>query len=208
MLIIGMSSRSITALLVVLTFLAGCTAPSESMQPEEDVALTPVPSTLSFTAPTLDRAEDGGARHDLRSSFDGPVLLLWVAAGCSGCHDWTAMLKQELESGNISNTTNIVSIHRYPAFESVESVAQRYGDENASHHTPWPLLLPAEDTNVIDAESGRMTDVNLYRAFQQPVTPTLQVLDADGRLVWVSKTYWANSTVLAEALNIMNTGGR
>jgi hypothetical protein len=206
--IIVMSSRSITALLVVLTFLAGCTAPSESMQPEEDVALTPVPSTLSFTAPTLDRAEDGGARHDLRSSFDGPVLLLWVAAGCSGCHDWTAMLKQELESGNISNTTNIVSIHRYPAFESVESVAQRYGDENASHHTPWPLLLPAEDTTVIDAESGRMTDVNLYRAFQQPVTPTLQVLDADGRLVWVSKTYWANSTVLAEALNIMNTGGR
>ena len=178
------------------------------MQPEEDVALTPVPSTLSFTAPTLDRAEDGGARHDLRSSFDGPVLLLWVAAGCSGCHDWTDMLKQELESGNISNTTNIVSIHRYPAFESVESVAQRYGDENASHHTPWPLLLPAEDTTVIDAESGRMTDVNLYRAFQQPVTPTLQVLDADGRLVWVSKTYWANSTVLAEALNIMNTGGR
>lgn len=206
--IIVMSSRSITALLVVLTFLAGCTAPSESMQPEEDVALTPVPSTLSFTAPTLDRAEDGGARHDLRSSFDGPVLLLWVAAGCSGCHDWTDMLKQELESGNISNTTNIVSIHRYPAFESVESVAQRYGDENASHHTPWPLLLPAEDTTVIDAESGRMTDVNLYRAFQQPVTPTLQVLDADGRLVWVSKTYWANSTVLAEALNIMNTGGR
>ena len=60
---------------------------------------------------------------------------------------------------------------------------------------------------VIDVETGRMTDVNLYRAFQNPVTPTLQVLDGEGRLVWTSKTYWANATVLEEALNIMETGG-
>ena len=53
-----------------------------------------------------------------------------------------------------------------------------------------------------------MTDVGLYRAFQQPVTPTLQILDDDGRLVWTSKTYWANSTVLTEALNIMEAGGQ
>ena len=52
-----------------------------------------------------------------------------------------------------------------------------------------------------------MTDVNLYRAFQNPVTPTLQVLDGEGRLVWTSKTYWSNATVLEEALNIMETGG-
>ena len=38
-------------------------------------------------------------------------------------------------------------------------------------------------------------------------SPTLQVLDSDGRLVWTSKTYWANATVLEEALNIMETGG-
>ena len=61
---------------------------------------------------------------------------------------------------------------------------------------------------MIDANTGRMTDVELYRAFQQPVTPTLQVLDEDGRLVWTSKTYWANDTVLAEALNIMSAGGQ
>ena len=52
-----------------------------------------------------------------------------------------------------------------------------------------------------------MTDVGLYRAFQNPVTPTLQILDEEGRLVWTSKTYWANATVLEEALNIMETGG-
>ena len=117
------------------------------------------------------------------------------------------MLSEELEAGNISNTTNIVSVHRYASFESSESVENRYARNNSSHHTPWPLLLPDETTTVIDVETGRMTDVGLYRAFEEPVTPTLQVLDEEGRLVWTSKTYWANSTVLTEALNIMETGG-
>ena len=133
--------------------------------------------------------------------------MLWVAAGCSGCHDWTTMLSEEIDAGNISNTTNIVSVHRYPAFESTNDVRERYTTNNTSTYTPWPLLLPSESTNVIDVETGRMTDVNLYRAFQNPVTPTLQVLDGEGRLVWTSKTYWANATVLEEALNIMETGG-
>jgi len=70
------------------------------------------------------------------------------------------------------------------------------------------LLLPDETTTVIDVETGRMTNVSLYRAFEEPVTPTLQVVDEEGRLVWTSKTYWANSTVLAEALNIMDEGGQ
>ena len=204
-------SRTLSAMIVLL-FLAGCTAPAEenssSYGESEDQPLTPVPERLSFSAPTFDRDVDDGERHDLRSSFDGPVLMLWVAAGCSGCHDWTTMLSEELEAGNISNTTNIVSVHRYAAFESHEAVDERYGKNNSSTYTPWPLLLPSESTTVIDAATGRMTDVSLYRAFDQPVTPTLQVLDKAGRLVWSSKTYWANSTVLAEALNIMETGGQ
>jgi len=179
----------------------------EDAPSEEENVLSPVPERMSFTAPTFDRDVDNGSQHDLRTTFDGPVLMLWVAAGCSGCHDWTAMLQQELEAGNISNSTNIVSVHRYPAFESTNDVRGRYTINNTSTYTPWPLLLPSESTNVIDVETGRMTDVNLYRAFQNPVTPTLQVLDGDGRLVWTSKTYWANTTVLEEALNIMETGG-
>ncbi len=198
----------LTSIFVLLMLMAGCTAaPMEEAETEEETVLSPVPERLSFTAPTFDRAVDHGAQHDLRSSFDGPVLMLWVAAGCSGCHDWTAMLNQELEAGNISNTTNIVSVHRYPAFESVDDVRERYTTNNSSTHTPWPLLLPSASTNVIDVDTGRMTDVNLYRAFENPVTPTLQVLDSEGRLVWTSKTYWANATVLEEALNIMETGG-
>jgi hypothetical protein len=202
-------SRAFLSVMVLLSLLAGCTAApmEEAAETEEQTALSPVPERISFSAPTFDREVDNGARLDLRTSFDGPILMLWVAAGCSGCHDWTTMLNEELEAGNISNTTNIVSVHRYPAFESMNDVQKRYTNNNTSTHTPWPLLLPSESTTVIDAETGRMTDVQLYRAFDSPVTPTLQVLDSDGRLVWTSKTYWANATVLEEALNIMETGG-
>lgn len=203
------TSRAYLSLMILLSLLAGCTAApmEETMETEEQVALSPVPERISFSAPTFDRAVDDGAQHDLRTSFDGPILMLWVAAGCSGCHDWTTMLNEELEAGNISNTTNIISIHRYPSFESMNDVRERYTTNNSSTHTPWPLLLPSESTTVIDVETGRMTDVQLYRAFDNPVTPTLQVLDGEGRLVWTSKTYWANATVLEEALNILETGG-
>ena len=194
------------AVIVMLTVLAGCTSTDAMVQDQPTPSpLPPVPEQVSFTAPTLDRDVDRGAAHDLRTSFDGPVLMLWVAAGCSGCHDWTTMLKEELESGNLSNTTQLISVHRYPSFESVEDMAARYGDVNSTHYTPWPLLLPPDNTNVIDAATGRMTDVDLYRGFNQPVTPTLQVLDGTGRLVWSSSTYWANQTVLMEALNIMES---
>ncbi|MEC9194346.1 MAG: hypothetical protein VYE72_03140 [Candidatus Thermoplasmatota archaeon] len=202
-------AKQIVSLIVLLMMLAGCTAApmEEAADTEEEAVLSPVPERLSFVAPTFDRDVDNGATHDLRNSFDGPVLMLWVAAGCAGCHDWTAMLNEELQAGNVSNTTNIVSVHRYPSFESMDDVRERYTDNNSSTYTPWPLLLPSQSTTVIDAESGEMTDVGLYRAFEMPVTPTLQVLDSEGRLVWTSKTYWANATVLEEALNIMETGG-
>lgn len=203
-----MNIKGFLGTMVALMLLAGCTTTpvTDAAEPETSDVLTPVPATLSFSAPTLDREVDQGPVHDLRTSFDGPVLLLWVAAGCSGCHDWTGMIAEELEAGNISNSTNIVSVHRYASFESTQSVAERYGNNSSTTYTPWPLLLPDESTTVIDADSGRMTDVGLYRAFQQPVTPTLQVIDEAGRLVWTSKTYWANTTVLAEALNIMDNG--
>ena len=203
------TSRAYLSLMILMLLLAGCTAApmEDAVETEEQAALSPVPERISFSAPTFDRAVDDGAQHDLRTSFDGPILMLWGAAGCSGCHDWTTMLNEELEAGNISNTTNIISVHRYPAFESMNDVQERYTTNNTSTHTPWPLLLPSESPTVIAVETGRMTDVQLYRAFDTPVTPTLQVLDAEGRLVWTSKTYWANATVLEEALNILETGG-
>ena len=169
---------------ISIIVLAGCTAPVEieAMESTESSETTPIPSKISFTAPTLDRAEDLGSQHDLRNSFDGPILMLWVASGCSGCHDWTDLIRNEMNAGNISNTTTIVSVHRYP---------------------PWPVLIPDASTTVIDRETGRMTDVGLYAAFGEPVTPTLQVIDSEGGIAWTSSKYWANTTVLEEALNIM-----
>jgi hypothetical protein len=65
------------------------------------------------------------------------------------------------------------------------------------------VLIPDASTTVIDRDTGEMTDVGLYEAFGEPVTPTLQILGSDGGLVWTSDKYWANTTVLGEALNIM-----
>jgi hypothetical protein len=48
-----------------------------------------------------------------------------------------------------------------------------------------------------------MTDLDIYTAFDNPVTPTLQVLNEDGKIIWTSKTYWAEQSVLDEALSIM-----
>ena len=190
---------------VLMMLMAGCTAaPTETTAEEEEPVLSAVPERLSFTAPTFDRDVDEGAQHDLRNSFDGPVLLLWVAAGCSGCHDWTAMLNDELAAGNISNTTNIVSVHRYPAFESINDVRSATTN-NSSTHTPWPCSTIG--INERDRCGHRSHDRRQpLPSLPKPRVPTLQVLDSEGRLVWTSKTYWAN-TVLEEALNIMETGG-
>ena len=120
--------KGFLATMVVLTFLVGCTA-----NPDTKPCQTPnrKPSSPLYQSSSLHGANlgpRGGQRVGPRFAkrFDGPVLMLWVAAGCSGCHDWTAMLKEELENGNISNTTNIVSVHRYPSFESSQAVAERY----------------------------------------------------------------------------------
>ena len=81
------NGKSVLVVMVVLCFLAGCTAsPSTTPVSQTEVGenIAPVPERISFTAPTFDRDVDNGAVHDLRSSFDGPVLMLWVAAGCSG----------------------------------------------------------------------------------------------------------------------------
>ena len=190
---------------VVTTVLAGCTGPMESTMVEstQSTESTSVPARVSFISPTLDRPEDLGSQHDLRNSFDGPILMLWVAAGCSGCHDWTELIRSEMEAGNISNTTAIISVHPYPDFEDRSAVERRYGDNSSDHYAPWPVLIPDASTTVIDRDTGEITDVGLYQAFGEPVTPTLQVLGSDGGLAWTSDKYWANATVLGEALNIM-----
>ena len=132
------------------------------------------------------------------------MLLIWVAAGCMGCHSWTDIISDEVNNGNISNTS-LLSIHRYPSFESVSYVEEVYGNhENATNPVSWPLVLPPEDTSVIDLESRSESTVSFYDSFGYPSTPTLQIMDTFGKIIWTSKTYWPTTEVLEEIKNIIN----
>ena len=66
---------------VTLSLCTGCIAP-ESIEVERGEN---PPIHMSFEAPTLDRSEDGGATFNLKQHLsEGPSLVLWVGAGCSG----------------------------------------------------------------------------------------------------------------------------
>ena len=96
-------------------------------------------------------------------------------------------------------------VHRYPSFEDADEVIDRYGTANTSTEATWPLLLPSDGDTVVNADTGEATTVDLVDAFEGPVTPTLQVLDGEGHLVWTSKTYWSNTSVLDEAATLMRS---
>ena len=196
------------AVLMVSTCLAGCVAP-EPMLGATDETDNPqqveAPERMTIVADTAGRAIDGGATIDVVAAAQGqPTLLLWVAAGCSGCHDWTEELRTMRANGTFDANLSVVSVHRYPSFEDPEDVIARYGTVNTSTEATWPLLLPDEDAVVVDAATGRPTDTTLVEAFDNPVTPTLQVLDGQGHLVWESRTYWANEDVLLEVEQFMH----
>ena len=159
---------------------------------------------MSFTAPLMSNYSNNTDLILYEYVSDGPVLLIWVAAGCMGCHSWTDIISDEVNNGNISNTS-LLSIHRYPSFESISYVEEVYGNhENATNPVSWPLVLPPEDTSVIDLESRLESPVSFYDSFGYPSTPTLQIMDTFGKIIWTSKTYWPTPEVLEEIKNIIN----
>jgi len=195
------------ALLLMTTALAGCVAP-EPMLGEMSEPSTPsdeTPVRMTIVAPTAGRNVDEAPTLDVVASAEGnATLLVWVAAGCSGCHDWTEMIATAREEGNYTDL-RVVSVHRYPSFEDADEVIDRYGTANKSTEATRPLLLPSDGDTVVDADTGEATSVDLVDAFQGPVTPTLQVLDGEGHLVWTSKTYWSNASVLEDAAILMRS---
>ena len=121
-----------------------------------------------------------------------------------GCHSWTDIFADEVNNGNISNSS-ILSIHRYPSFESSSYVEEVYGNhENATNPVSWPLLLPPEETIVIDLDSGLESSYSLYNSFGNPSTPTLQIMDSLGEIIWTSKTYWPTVEVLDEIKELIS----
>ncbi|MBV18916.1 MAG: hypothetical protein CMA56_03520 [Euryarchaeota archaeon] len=195
------------AMLLMTTTLAGCVTP-EPMLGEPTEPTTPsdaTPERMTIVAPTAGRSVDEGDILDVVASANGnATLLIWVAAGCSGCHDWTEMVATAREEGNYTDL-RVVSVHRYPSFEDADEVIDRYGTVNTSTEATWPLLLPNDGDTVVNADTGEATAVDLVDAFQGPVTPTLQVLDGEGHLVWTSKTYWSNDSVLEDAAALMRS---
>ena len=79
-----------------------------------------------------------------------------------------------------------------------------YGTNNSTNPVNWPLILPSEETVVIDLDTGAESNFGFYQLFGNPSTPTLQVMDVDGKIIWSSKTYWPSLDVLEEIKILIN----
>lgn len=191
---------AITFILLSSIF-CGCISQEQII--EEEAVISP-PDRMSFSAQLMSSNSNSSEMVLQEYVSDGPVLLIWVAAGCMGCHSWTDLISDEVNNGNISNSS-LLSIHRYPSFESVSYVEEVYGShENSTNPVSWPLVLPSEDTIVIDLDTGLESEVSFYDSFGYPSTPTLQIMDTTGEIIWSSKTYWPSTSVLDEIKNLIN----
>ena len=194
-------------LLVIFTSLIfiipGCVEPNNMEDVASDESL--IPERLNLVAETAGRDVDRGNSMDILEDASGSnTLILWVSTGCSGCHDWTEMIAEKMSSGNLSNDTRIITVHRYPSFETKEDVIDVYANENSSTNSLWPVLLPYDGQKAIDVSSGKNTELDYQDAFENPATPSFTIIDGDGYTIWKNKRYWANETTLDDALNILN----
>ena len=181
-----MNVKAYSIILILLTsMLCGCVSQEQEIIVDDSIS---APERMSFTAPLM-LSDSNNTELTLDEYIsDNPVLLIWVAAGCMGCHSWTDIIAEEVNNGNISNSS-LLSIHRYPSFESNSYVEEVYGNhENATNPVSWPLVLPPEDTKIIDLDSGLESQLSFYDSFGYPSTPTLQIMDNLGKIIWTSKT--------------------
>ena len=81
-----------------------------------------------------------------------------------------------------------------------------YGtDNNSTHPSPWVVLIPNQDTPVLDYDTGTLVnDISIYEAFNHPVTPTIQILDTNGEIVWESKKYWPSEEAVEDVLQTLS----
>ena len=194
-----MRGLSVIAVLMLL-LIPGCTTPPSAEEEVTEEEFT-VPERLNLVADTAGREIDRGDKMNLLEDAAGKnTLILWVSTGCSGCHDWTEMISGEMRNGNISNDTRIVTIHRYPSFESRDEVIETYASENSSTDSLWPVLLTYDGQPAIDVDKGEETEYDFAKAFENPVTPSFTILDGDGNTIWKNKEYWADNSVLEDAL--------
>lgn len=189
--------------ITILLIIPGCTSP-KSMEEEVPSNEIEVPEHLNLIADTAGRDIDRGQQMDILQDADGEnTLILWVSTGCTGCHDWTEMIAGEMRSGNLSNDTRVITVHRYPSFENREEVIDVYASSNSSTESLWPVLIPTDGQSAIDVDRNELTEYDYTEAFSNPATPSLYVLDGDGKTIWKNKKYWANESILTEALDLL-----
>ena len=198
-----MARRLYFLVVVLIMVLPGCTTPPKVEETEQEDEIQ-IPERLNIVADTAGRDVDRIERMDVLMDANGEnTLILWVSTGCSGCHDWTEMIANEMRNGNISNETRIITIHRYPSFESRQEVIDVYATNNSSTESLWPVLLPVKDQPAIDVDKNQETEYDYATAFETPPTPSFTVLDGEGNTIWKNKEYWADSSVLSEALGYL-----
>ena len=186
---------------ILVLLVPGCTTPETTIQ-GTDEEQSDVPERLNLIADTAGRDIDRVGTMDILADANGQnTLILWVSTGCSGCHDWTEMISDEMINGNISNDTRIITVHRYPSFESRQEVIDVYASNESSTNSLWPVLIPVEDQPAIDVEKNQETDIDYATAFDTPATPSFTILDGEGYTIWTNKEYWADKSVLNDALN-------
>ena len=159
----------------------------------------------SFQASTLNRTVDEGAVLTLHEHADGaPILLIWVSPACGGCHDWVQeIIQEEVHTHLTEEGVGIVSIHRYFQFEDVSDVMQEYGNDSSDSYSPWPVVVPSDDIRAIDLSTGMISDIGIIEAFGTPGTPTLQLIDGDGRMVWESASYYYDNAEVQEMVGVI-----
>ena len=163
-----------------LLMIPGCTTPPVVEEAATEGEFTP-PERLNLVADTAGRDIDRGTTMDILDDAAGQnTLILWVSTGCSGCHDWTEMIADEMLSGNISNETRIVTVHRYPSFESRSDVIETYATENSSTESLWPVLLTYDGQPAIDVEKGERNRIRFCKSIRNTCNSLLH----DSRWKW------------------------
>ena len=192
------------AMICILLPLSGCI----SEVPDEDVSDSDNENSLNrmnIVAQTLARDVDKYSEFNVLENSSGQnTLILWAASGCRGCHEWTVMIRESIANGTISNDSNIITIQRYPSFESRESFFDVFGNNSSEQYSPWPVLTPYSSAVAWNAETGMPSTVPLEDAFGKPRTPTLQVLGPDGQIVWQNIKYYPDFEIIEEISAIIN----
>lgn len=195
--------RCIAILMLAFFTLSGCVAPELSSEGAE-TSKEPL-QRFSFESMTHQESNSTSEVLDLRQVVNGEdALVLWVGASCRGCHDWTDMIYSGIENGTIDGLS-VVSIHRYAAFEDEEEILSTYVEDGAEHPSSWPVMVPSEDVEILDLNSGLTSTQGIYEAFEQPSTPTLQIYRSDGSIESLEHSYWADWDELVDIVEILNS---